>query len=79
MMRWGAYAPRVAELAALPITVRKKGSLQKDTASRDVTDPKPSTRLVHLPVYTILTLLQHDQCIASTVDTVYFLAAISSN
>lgn len=44
MMRWGAYAPRVAEIASLNVTVRKKGSLARDTSHPGVGDPKATTR-----------------------------------
>ena len=44
MSRWGAYAPRVAHLASLTVTARKKGSLQRDTADRRVGETSQSTR-----------------------------------
>ena len=44
MMRWGAYAPRVAEIASINVTARKKGSLARDTSNPTVGDPQPTTR-----------------------------------
>jgi len=44
MSRWGAYAPRVAHLASLPVTARRKGSLARDAANRKVGEPTQSTR-----------------------------------
>lgn len=50
MMRWGAYAPRVAEIASINVTARKKGSLARDNANTTVGDPQPTTRSEPLPL-----------------------------
>ena len=44
MSRWGAYAPRVAHLASLPVTARRKGSIARDTADRRVGEASQTTR-----------------------------------
>ena len=44
MSRWGAYAPRVAHLASLPVTARRKGSIARDNADRRVGEASQSTR-----------------------------------
>lgn len=47
MMRWGGY-PKVANIASLNMTGRKKGALARDTANPTVKDAQPSTRQISL-------------------------------
>ena len=46
MSRWGAYAPRVAELAELPITGRRKGAAAQLKDRKLDGDAQPSARSV---------------------------------
>ena len=48
MSRWGAYAPRVAEIAELPLTGRRKNVAAQLKDRKLDGDAPPSTRSVHL-------------------------------
>ena len=78
MARWGNYAPRLAEVAKIPITGRKSGAILRDRKERNADDSRAkTTRYISILLLKVI-LVAYSEVLVDKEQLLIKLLAISS-